>query len=575
MPQPHFIIILSIVVGTVAGTVTALLKLFVHEVQGVLTRISGIFEFPYFFLAFPLIGMLLTVLFIIYLNRNKLGHGIGNILYTISHKNGHFERDKLYSQWATSALTVGFGGSAGLEGPIVHTGAAYGSNIARWMHLDYRRRLLMIGCGVAGGLSAVFAAPIAAVIFVFEVLMIEVGAAYFVPLLLASVSGMIMGTVLNSAETIVIYDGQYTFHLPEVPLFLLLGVITGLVSVLFHRIYRAIDRRMERFKKRLPKALLGGLILGGLIFLFPALYGEGFDVIRMLLQDRPEDLMQFSLLEGLGTGEFVVLAVLLAIVLFKMVATSVTITSGGNGGIFAPTLFLGAMTGYLFARALGLLHWPYPFLESAFALVAMAGVLSGVMRAPLTGVFLIAEVTSGYGLILPLMIVSPIAYFTARLIEPHSLNTYKLAEQGVDLTPDKDRMVLRQMKVDRVIERDLPLVSPDATLGHLVEQVKHSTRNVFPVVDDQRHLHGIVSLDQIREVMFQPEKYDTVKVRELMRLPPGHVDINDSMDEVMRQFTATGAWNLPVLDNGRYVGMLSKSRIFSAYRNMLIHQTRD
>lgn len=571
----QFVILLSILIGLVSGLAAALLKTFVHQIRHGLDSFNHRLPFDYFYLAFPLIGIVLVVLFVQYLNRNKLGHGIPNMLHTLTRKAGLFERDKMYSHVLTSGITVGFGGSVGLEAPIVMTGAAWGSNLARLFHLDYKRRILLVGCGVAGALSAVFAAPVAAVIFVFEVLLLDIGVSYLIPLLLASVSGMIIGDLLSTAEVIIAYKGDYAFHVREVPLYILLGVITGLFSLLFNKSFFAIERGFRLFQHRLPKAVVGGLILGLLLFIFPPLYGEGYDVIRALLRDQPQELLANSILGPLEDHVWFVPLFILAIILFKIIATSVTINAGGNGGVFAPSLFLGGLIGFLFARTLNLAGWPTPLLESSFALVAMAGLLSGLIHAPLTGIFLIAEVTSGYALFVPLMIVSAISYLTTIIFDKHSFNTKKLAEQGEIISRDKDKLVLRLLALRRVVEHDLPTIVPEATLGDLVEVVKHAHRNIFPVVDDEQRLRGIILLDDIREIMFKPEMYDAVKATDLMHAPPGYVDLHDDMDKVMKKFSDTGAWNLPVLDGEKYIGFLSKAKIFSVYRKLLINQTND
>lgn len=571
----QFVIVLSILIGIVSGLAAALLKTFVHQIRHALDSLNHQFNFDYFYLAFPLVGIVLVVLFVKYLNKNKLGHGVPNMLYTITRKAGIFERDKMYSHVLTSGITVGFGGSVGLEAPIVMTGAAYGSNLAQLFHLDYKRRILLVGCGVAGALSAVFAAPVAAVIFVFEVLLLDIGVSYLIPLLLASVSGMIVGDLLSTAEVIIAYKGEYEFSIREVPLYIILGIITGLFSLLFHRSFFAIEKLFQGFKHRIPKAAVGGLILGLLLFLFPPLYGEGYDVIRALLRDQPQDLLSDSVLGPLEGHVWFVPLFILSIILFKIIATSVTINSGGNGGVFAPSLFLGGLIGFLFARTVNLAGWPYPLLESSFALVAMAGLMSGLIHAPLTGIFLIAEVTSGYALFVPLMIVSAISYLTTIIFEPHSFNTKKLAEKGELITRDKDKLVLRLLSIKRVVEHDLPTIHPQATLGDLVDMVKHAHRNIFPVVDEEQQLRGIVLLDDIREIMFKPDLYNSVKVSDLMHSPPGYVDLHDSMDVVMKKFTDSGAWNLPVLDGKKYIGFVSKSKIFSVYRTLLINQTND
>lgn len=571
----NFVLILSILIGIVSGLAAATIKHTVHFIQSGLFYVSDYFEIDYLFLVYPFIGLILTVAYVYYLNRNKMGGGIGNVLYSISRNAGLIERDKMYSQMVTSSLTVGFGGSVGLEAPIVSTGAAFGSNIAQLFHMDHKRRILLIGCGVSGAVAAVFAAPIAGVIFVFEVLLLDIGISYLIPLLLAAVSGMIVGNLLNSAEIIVAYAEIYHFSLKEIPIYAILGIITGFISLFFTRTFYFIEKLFLGLGNRFTKATVGALILGLLLFLFPPLFGEGYDIIRDLLQDRPEDLLDKSFLGPLQGRIWVIPLFILAVIFFKIIAASVTWSSGGNGGVFAPSLFLGALTGFLFARILNMMGLPFELVESSFALVAMAGIMSGVMHAPLTGIFLIAEVTSGYTLILPLMIVSAISYVTIKIFEKHSINTKSFAEKGELITRDKDQMVLNLLKLKRVVEKDLKSVHPDAYLKDLVEIIKLSKRNIFPVVDSENKLKGVILLDDIRQLMFNPEMYETVKVSALMHAPPGYVYVTDTMDQVMQKFKDTGAWNLPVLDNETYVGFLSKSKIFSIYRTLLINQTKE
>ena len=571
----NFVLILSIIIGIAGGLAAAILKFLVHSIQYLLFELREIIIVEYLYLIFPLIGLLLTVAFIVIFNRNKLGHGIPNILYNINKKAGIIEEDKMYSHMISSSLTVGFGGSVGLEAPIVTTGSAIGSNLGRLFHLDYKNRLLMIGCGAAAATSAIFAAPIAGIVFALEILLLELSVPSFIPLLLASVTGMIVASVLDSTETLAVYDMEYVLMLREVPLYILLGIITGLVSIYFSRSVYFIEEKFLKIKNRLPKAVLAGILVGFLIFLFPPLYGEGYDAIRQILADKPTLLVQDSLAEGMLDQVWVLPVFVFALLVFKAIATPLTIAGGGNGGVFAPCIFLGAATGFLFARIFNIAPFDFKLIESSFALVAMAGLMSGVMHAPLTGIFLIAEMTTGYSLIIPLMIVSAISYFTVMFFEPHSIYTKQLALKGLLLTRNKDAQVLTLLNINRVIEKDLKTVDPGESLGGLVDVVSHSRRNIFPVVDQEQKLCGIILLDDIREVMFKPDLYEEMKVIELMHAPPAYVYINDPMDVVMKKFDESGAWNLPVLEGEKYIGFLSKSKIFNVYRSMLIQQTKE
>ncbi len=567
--------ILSIVVGIASGLAAVILKSSTHFIQDLLTRDFDIKYLNYLYLAYPLIGIMLSILFIRYLNHNKLGKGLSHILYDIGKRSSLIKRDKTYSHVVTSALTVGFGGSVGLEAPIVTTGSAIGSNIGRFLHMGYKNRSLLIGCGAAGAIAAIFNAPIAGVIFTMEVLLLELTIPSFIPILLAAITGNIVTKVILGEEILFYHEMELTFALGHVPFYIALGIICGLMSVYFTRINSVIEKFFDRFKGRFSKGLIGGVLLGVLILFFPALYGEGFPAIKSLLDNDPAALFNNSFFYGLVENPIFLLVFIAALILLKVMAMTLTISGGGNGGIFAPSLFMGALTGFLFARTNNFLNIAMPIPESNFALVGMAGLVSGVMHAPLTGIFMIAEITSGYELVVPLMLVSAISYATFKYFEPHSIYTKQLAKRGDLLAGDKDRTILTNLKLKRVIEKDLQTITPDKNLGALVELVAKSQRNIFPVVDEENTLNGIILLDDIRQIMFKPEKYETVFVKDLMHPPPAYVSPRDDMDKVMQKFQESGAWNLPVVDDGKYIGFLSKSKIFSIYRRMLINQAKE
>ena len=571
----NLLFILGILIGIASGLAAVILKTVTHYIKQFLT--SG-FEneyLNYFYFAYPLVGIILTTLFIVYLNRDRLGHGLSHILYSISRKSGMIERDKMYSHMATSSLTVGFGGSVGLEAPIVITGSAIGSNIGSFLHLGPKNRILLIACGTAGAIAAIFNAPIAGVIFAVEVLLIELTIPSFIPILLSAISGNVITKLLLGEAILFNYELEDPFLLEQIPFFILLGVIAGLVSVYFNRSTEFIENKFLKINGRWKKALLGGGLLGALIFLFPPLFGEGFEFIKSILNNNPQELLHNSLVFEYVDIEWVLLIFIFGIMIFKVMAMNLTLSGGGNGGYFAPSLFVGALTGFLFARIINLLDITTKIPVSNFALVGMAGLLSGVLHAPLTGIFIIAEITNGYELIVPLMMVSVISYATIMYFEPHSVYTKQLARRGHLPTKDKDKAILSHLTIKRVTETDLKTIDPEASLGQLVELVATSRRNIFPVVDEENILRGIILLDDIRNVMFKPEKYETVFVKDIMHSPPAVVASNESMDQVMQKFQDTGAWNLPVVDEDKYVGFLSKSKIFSVYRRLLIHHTKE
>jgi len=519
--------------------------------------------------------MLLTVIFIKYFNRNKLGHGITNVLYCISQKSSFMEKDKMYSHMVSSALTVGFGGSAGLEAPIITTGSAIGSNLGSMFHLNYKQRTLLIGCGAAGATAGIFNSPIAGVVFVLEILLLDLSVSSFIPLLISSVAGAVMAKFLLGEQILFAFVVKDVFTISQIPLYIVLGILAGVFSIYFTRLTISTETFLLRYKSRFSKATYGGLLLGALIFVLPPLYGEGYVVLKDLLTGNEQNLLSKSLFAGWADNAWLLLVFLVAAMVMKVVATSLTLGGGGSGGIFAPSIFVGGFMGFCLARLINLSFVPFSISETNFALVGMAGIISGVMHAPLTAIFLIFEITSSYELILPLMIVAAIAYATISYFEPYSIYASQLARKGHLISHDKDKEVLTRMKLERVIETDLVTILPDASLQELINKILSTKRNIFPVIDDEGHLKGIITLDDIREIMFRHEMYENVKVNQLMRPAPAIVSRGESMADVMKKFDETGAWNLPVIDDGKYLGFLSKSKIFSIYRRLLIDQSKE
>lgn len=570
--RQNFILLLSIVVGLISGLAGVALKTTAHYI-GVLVNQGFNWGLPrYFYMAYPMVGMLLAIAFVVFVNRDKLGHGIPNILFSIAKKGSRIEADKMYSHFITSALTVGFGGSVGLEAPIVTTGAAIGSNVAQSLHLNYRKRTLFIGCGAAGALAAVFNAPITGVIFTMEILLLDLSIPSFIPLLLSAITATIVSKLLLGDEILFAFTLKEKFQLMDLPFYIFLGMLAGFISLYFNRVTRYVEGTLGKIKGRFRKGVLGGAILGVLIFLMPQLYGEGYGVLKALLSDNSGHFLHFGSHYTSFLGGNSVLLVALALVLLKVVASSVTIGGGGNGGVFAPSLFTGGMLGYLFATTINHIGLFGELPTTNFGVAGIAGVMSGVMHAPLTGIFLVMEITSSYDLIMPLMIVSVIAYATVRVFDNYSIYTQSLANKGHLIHRNKDKTVLTAMKLSKVIETDLTILQPDETLGSLVHKVAETHRNIFPVVDKNGSLQGIITLDDIRPIMFDHMLYETVRMNSIMHPAPDIIDANDPMEVVMERFDKTGAWNLPVTKDGQYVGLISKSKVFSVYRNLLIRQ---
>jgi CIC family chloride channel protein len=564
----HFKLILSVVVGLMSGLAAVVIKNSVFFIEELLTDGFAEQYHNYLYFAYPLVGILLVVTFVKYVIRKPVAHGIPNTLYAISSKNGIIKKHNLYSSVVSSAITVGFGGSAGLEGPTVATTSAMGSNIGRILKLNYKSKILLIGCAAAGALSAIFNAPVAAVVFALEVIMLDLTMGSIVPLLMASATAAITSRLFLGKDVLFHFSLRDATSLTDIPYYLLLGIVAGLFSIYFTRLYMAIAGVFERYTQVYKKAIFGGLLLGLLIFLFPPLYGEGYETINYLVEGTPENVLSNSLFYNYRSQGFAILLFLVCIVLLKVFATAITFGSGGIGGIFAPTLFMGSIVGFVFSRTIN--HFGLGRLsESNFTLVAMAGLMAGILHAPLTAIFLIAEITGGYSLFVPLMITASVAYVTVKLGTPNSVYTMQLAKRGKLITHHKDDSVLTLMKLYREVETDFIPVRPDQTLGELVKAISRSRRNLFPVIDDENNFLGIVLLNDVRDVMFNKAMYDQVKVEELMTDAPEAVAYDDNMKLVMAKFESTGAWNLPVLRKGKYMGFVSKSKLFSAYRNLL------
>lgn len=570
----NFTLILSGIVGLIAGLAAVTLKESVHFIQAILKNYIYTSGFDFLYLFYPLAGIVLTMVISRYILKEKLGHGITQILFVISKRSSIVKRSMMYSRMITSAITVGFGGSVGLEAPIVVTGSAIGSNLATLTHLNYKKRTLLIACGASGAISAIFNSPIAGVIFAIEVILTDVTINKFIPILLSSVTGSLVSLSLLGDDLLFSFKLKDPFLAEHVHYYIFLGIACGIVSVHFTRLTYVIERWIKKVTNDWSRAMVGGIGLALIVLTFPPIYGEGYDTIKQLLNGNDDIIFNNSLIYG-GTDKTLLIIILLfAILVVKPVASALTIGSGGSGGIFAPSLFMGGIAGYLFAKTVNFIL-PVTISSSNFTLVAMCGVMSGVLHAPLTAIFLIAEITGGYELFVPLMLVSAISFITISYFEKHSLYTKSLIEKGDLIKHDKDRQVLSLMKVDKIIESDLLTIMYDAKLEDMIKLIKKSKRNIFPVLNYVGGLEGIITLDDIREKMFDEEARKNIVVKEIMQLPPAEVHPDDSMQTVMNKFEITQAWNLPVIDEGQYIGFLSKSRIFNAYRKKLINQDKE
>ncbi|MGE5681788.1 MAG: chloride channel protein [Bacillota bacterium] len=566
----QFLILSSILVGLTAGLAAVALKTTVHHIQAFLTNDFHFRYKDYLYLIFPLIGITLTVTFVKYVLKGKFGKGAGHILLYISKKLSLIEKSTMYSHMVTSALTVGFGGSAGLEAPIVVTGAAIGSNYGRVNTSDYRDRTLLLACGSAAGIAAVFDAPIAGLMFALEVLISEVSISAFIPLIIASATGALCSKVILQDKILLYFSLREPFNYMNVPYYIILGVLSGLVSLYYARVFRKVESLFRPLENRsYLKALAGGLAMAVLVFLFPPLFGEGYSSIKMLGNGDVDGLFRNSFLTVFSSNEWYILAILGIITMVKVFATSFTLGSGGNGGNFAPSLFTGSFLGFSFARFINLVN-PGRLPEANFSLVGMAGILSGIMYAPLTGIFLIAEITGGYELMIPLMIVSASAYAIVKHFEPFSMDTRELARSGDLITGNRDKTILTLLHTDEIVEKDFSVIKCNASIMQLTEVIAHSKRNVIPVLNDEGNLLGIIKLENIREILFELELYKELPAIELMEKPAAVIEHNEEMSRVMKIFDETGAWNLPVTEDGKYTGFVSKSSIFTKYRNELL-----
>lgn len=574
--EKTFILILALIVGVAGGFAALLLKDLIHHLSGLLTAHLEISNYNYNYLIYPVIGILLAGVFVRYIIRDNISHGVTRVLYALSQNKSRLKPHNIYSSVIASSVTIGFGGSVGAESPIVYTGAAIGSNLGSLFRLSPRLLMLLVGCGASAGIAGIFKAPIAGMLFTVEVLMIDLTAGSVMPLMIASIAGATVAYAFTGYELEFFFSQSEPFYTAGIPYVILFGIFCGLISLYFSKVMNMMERMFGKLKNAWIKFIVGSVILSTLIFMFPPLYGEGYNVMNMMLEGNLSQIFDGSIFYEYRNDTWWLIAFVGLILFTKAFATSATNGGGGCGGTFTPSLFIGCFAGFFFTLLLNNLGVIEGTLSMKnYALMGMAGVMSAVMNAPLMGIFLAAEMTGGYELFLPLLIVSTISYGTFKLFSPYSIYTQRLAQRGELLTHEKDRSVLTLLKMDSVIEKDFKEVHPDMTLREMCEVISQSSRNLYPVTDSNNVLVGIVLLDDIRNIMFRPDLYDKMRVRKFMSSMPAKIELGQSMDSVMKMFDDTKAWNLPVVERGKYVGFVSKSKIFNSYRRVLKHYTDE
>ena len=574
VPELHFLYLLSLIVGIFSGVAAITLKHLIHFVAERLTNWFEAGSISWLYLVYPLVGILLTVLFVKYIIRDDISHGVSRILYSISRQSSRLKSHNTWSSMLASSLTIGFGGSVGAEAPIVLTGASIGSNLARLFRLKYKYVTLMIGCGAAGAIAGIFNAPIAGVIFTLEVLMLDLTMVYLIPLLISAVTATTLTYLFMGQDVMLTFTQVQPFSVQYVWFYILLGIFTGMAGIYFTRMTMYLESKFKLIGSWIIRLLTGGLLMGLLVFIFPPLWGEGYKEIGLIFDDRGIELLNNSMFFGMKDSVSLLLLFLFGVLIFKVIAMAATTGSGGVGGIFAPTLFMGTVAGYFFALLVNYAG-NFELPASNFALAGMAGMMAAVMHAPLTAIFLTAELTRGYQMFIPLIITSTIAYVTIMRFEPHSVYTKRLALAGDLFTHHKDKMALRMMKVRNLIETDFEVLSPKATLRDLVKSISVSHRNLYPVVNDRGLLLGMVKLSDVRAIIFDQELYDKVYVRDLMYFPEYYIAPDDDMETVAKKFETSGRYNLAVIDKGKYLGFISRASAFSKYRKTIEDFSHD
>ncbi|NMB36467.1 MAG: chloride channel protein [Bacteroidales bacterium] len=574
IPERTQLVLLSFVVGLGCGFAAVLLKTLISWISHGLTFWFSKPSDAYLYLIYPGVGMLLSFLFVRYVAKSDISHGVTKVLFAISRNESRIEPRNTWTSIVASSVTIGFGGSVGAEAPIVYTGAAIGSNIARSMGMSYKNMTILLGCGAAGAVAGIFKAPLAGILFTLEILLFNISMSSILPLLISSITATVISYIFLG-DAVTFTKTTETFLLGNIPYYIILGIFCGIMSLYFIRTTLRVEDKMRRIRKPINRWLVGAIAMGVLVFLFPPLYGEGYGSLTLMLNNNPFDVAGGIIGERLFTNKWLTLLFFVAILLVKVYATAFTNAGGGVGGTFGPTLFTGGIAGFVIGRFINLTGI-HVIPEANFVLVGMGGMMAGVMQAPMTAIFLIAEITGGYDLLIPLILTSAISFATIRLVEQYSIYTKRIAQQGDLLTHDSDRAVLTLLKTSDLIETNFSTIDIDGNLGDLVKAIATSSRNIFPVVDSSNQFQGIVFLDDVRSMMFDRSQYESVQIRSLMKDAPAFVYDDEKMESVMDKFELTQAWNLPVLDeNNKYLGFVSKSKIFSSYREQLQQVSHD
>ncbi len=572
----HFIYILSAIIGLLAGLGAVILKNLTHFIQHAL-EYQFIKEIHHaFYFIFPILGLFLVLLIKKYIIQKPIGHGIPVTLFSLSKLKGIMPRHQMWSSILTAPITVGFGGSVGLEGPTVATGAALGSNLARLFHLNQTKRTLLIGAATAGAMSSIFKAPIAAIVFAVEIFSLELTLTSIVPLLLASVSAILTSYFFLGDDVLLHFKLQDKFELKDVLFFILLGITSATTSIYFSKMYFAINDYFKKIINPYKRLIVGGILIGIIVFFMPPLFGEGYETINSVLKGSVTGVIQDNIFHLVPNNIYLIIFLLVGLVTFKIIATSFTFGAGGVGGVFAPTLFTGSVSGYVFALIVNTSNlFDYKLSTVNFAMVGMAGLMAGVLHAPLTAIFLIAEITGGYELFVPLMIVSSISFLVTKKYVPYNIYAAELAKKGELLTHDKDKNAMLLIDIDAIIEHNFIAITPEMKLGEMLKKaVAKSSRNLYPVINKNLEFLGIVLLDDIRDIMFNKKMYKKVRVRDIMHRSPDIIFYGtDTMPNIMKKFTGSSAWNLPVVKDGKYFGFISKSKLLTAYRRRLIESS--
>ena len=573
--EKNFVLFLALIVGIVCGFAALAFKWLIHYISSSLLLNIDITGGNYLYLVYPLIGILIVSCYVRYVVRDDISHGVTKVLFAISQNKSRLKPHNCYTSVVAASITIGFGGSVGSEGPIVYTGSAIGSTLGQMFRLSPRLLMILVGCGAAAGVAGIFKAPLSGALFALEVLMLDLTTVSVMPLLISSVSAASVAYIFTGYDVQFFFTQSENFLTVRIPFAILLGIVCGFASLYFIRVMAMMEGFYGKIKNPWMRAAIGDSILAVLIFIFPPLYGEGYDVITSMINGDTASVADGSIFYADRNVVWIIGLYIAGLCLAKAFATSSTNGAGGVGGTFAPSLYMGCMTGFFFAYFLNHIGLGFDLSVKNFALMGMAGVMSGVMHAPLMAIFLTAELTGGYDLFLPLLIVSTISYGTIKIFEPYSIYAIRLAKRGELLTHHKDKSVLRLLKVNNVIENDFKPVSPEMNLKQMVDVISQSSRNLFPVLDGEGRLMGIVLLDDIRNIMFRPDLYKKMYVSKFMTTPPATIQVGDTMESVMKTFDRTSAWNLPVVEDGKYIGFVSKSKIFNSYRRVLRHYSED